>query len=228
MRRGFTLIELLIVIAIIMLLLVYVLINLGGQIAKANDAKRKNDLYTLHNAIEEYNTDHSVFPPQNLLATCNGTGLQPYIKQVPCDPAKNAPYGYFISGSTGGYRVCAILQDTTDPAIAAMGCGGSEGCGLSGGYNYCLAQGTTPSAIGTADYMAGGGYAPTPTSGSNLGNGGGAAGDGGNWACGPLDTYGNSYCRYYEKPSDFGCPTTFSTSACNDECQAYSNVRCVR
>jgi len=228
MRRGFTLIEILIVIAIIMLLLVFIGLNFSGDIAKANDAKRKNDLYTLHNAIEEYNTDHGAFPPENLVATCGGAGLQPYIKQVPCDPAKNLPYGYFISPSTGGYRVCAILQDTTDPAIAAMSCSGPEGCGVSGGYNYCLAQGTTPSAIGTDDYMSSGETTPTPTSGSQLGSGGGPPGDGGNYACGPLDQFGHSFCRSYANPAAFGCPTTFSSKTCNGECQIYSNVRCTR
>ena len=228
LESGFTLIELLIVISIIIVLLVFVLMNLQGQIAKANDAKRKSDLYTLKNAIEEYNNDHTAFPPQNSVASCDGNGLSPYINQIPCDPVSRNPYGYFLSAATGGYRVCAILSDKTDPAIAAMGCSGSSGCGLSGGYNYCLAQGTTASAVGTADQSGGTGSVPTATP---AGGGGGAPitpTPGFHNACAPPDINGISYCNYYADPAGSGCPTTYSDRTCNNDCRFNPAVRCTQ
>lgn len=221
--NGFTLIELLIVIAIIILLLIFVLINFQSQTARANDAKRKSDLYILHNVIEEYNTDHGVYPPQGTIYNCGSNALVPYLNQVPCDPTTQKPYGYFISSTTGGYRVCTILADTTDPAIASIGCGGPQGCGLTGGYNYCLAQGVTASAVGTVDQGATGGY-PTPTPIIN----GGAGSVGGAWACSPIDQFGNRFCRFYEHPALAGCTVTYPKAGCNDDCFSDSAIRCLQ
>ncbi|MCX6792123.1 MAG: hypothetical protein NT149_03750, partial [Candidatus Gottesmanbacteria bacterium] len=98
-----------------------------------------------------------------------GNAMGTYLAAIPCDPVSKDHYGYFRSGG-GGYRICAKLTDKTDPAIAAAGCPGAEGCGLggppSGGvYNYCLASGVTASAIGTDDYIPGGGGPPAPVGG---------------------------------------------------------------
>jgi len=163
MRKGFTLVEVLLVISIIIVLLVYSLLNIQKQIARANDAKRKNDLYSLRAAIEEYKTDRESFPLQGITDNCGADSLSPYLASVPCDPVTRNAYGYFIS-STGGYRVCAILVDTADPDIEAMGCAGPSGCGLAGGYNYCLVSGTAASAVGTEDETySGPGGVPTLT-----------------------------------------------------------------
>lgn len=220
-KAGFTLMELLIVIAIIIILLVLVLINIRGELNHANDAKRKSDVYSLHNAMEEYNNDHSFFPAAGVLATCGGPQLAPYLKQIPCDPTTRQPYGYFPSNSTGGYRICTILQDKTDPSIQSIGCGGASGCGLGGGYNWCLSSGTSPSAVGTADETGAGtgsgGGAPTPT--PNL--------SAGNWACAPPDFLGISYCNNYSNPGGAGCPLTFADNTCGNEC-GNPAIRCAQ
>lgn len=215
MRKGFTLIELLIVISIIIILLAFVLINIRGQIARANDAKRKSDLYTLKNVIEEYNNDHGVFPPTGAIDSC-GRAFYTYLNQIPCDPESRNPYGYFPSASTGGYRLCTILTDKTDPAIAVMGCAGSYGCGLIGGYNYCLAQGTTATAVGTADQSVGVTATPTPTSGGSSLTPTVAPNS---YACAPPDLNGISYCNYYANPVGSGCGTTFTDRLCLNQCQ---------
>jgi prepilin-type N-terminal cleavage/methylation domain-containing protein len=171
-RQGFTLAEVLIVISIIIILTMFGLMNIRGQMAHATDAKRKSDLYTLSKSFEDYYNDHSVFPNQSVVNDCGGT-MAPYIKTIPCDPVSNTHYGYFPSVN-GGYRICARLTDTTDPAIAASNCLGNKGCGLggppSGGvYNYCLGTGVTASAVDTDDEIIGGtpppvgGGTPTPT-----------------------------------------------------------------
>lgn len=197
-RQGFTLIEILIVVSIIGLLSLVVFMSLRGQTARANDIKRKSDLYTLSKFFEDYNNDHGTFPDQSAVNDCGGA-IAPYITKIPCDPVSKTHYGYFPS-TNGGYRICAKLSDTTDPAIAVMGCGGAEGCGLGGGYNYCLASGVTASAVGTVDEIAGG-STPTPT------GGGGATptptptlGPVNHYACTPATDPPTGICNWYYDP----------------------------
>ena len=202
-RQGFTLMEVLIVVAIICLLSIVVLMNLHGQIARGNDAKRKMDLNTLSKAFEDYYNDNGAFPPQSIVNDC-GSALEPYIARIPCDPESKTHYGYFPS-LNGGYRICAKLSDKTDPSIAAMNCTGDLGCGLGGGYNYCLASGVTASAVGTEDEIIG---EPTPTP---MGGGGGET---------PTPTPNlhpdwhivctkGGACNVYDDPAIHGCPITW-------------------
>lgn len=206
-RQGFTLIEILIVVAILIVLLMFVFINLRGQTARAMDSKRKTDLYTFRKSFEDYNNDNDAFPAQAVVDNCGSADMAPYLAKIPCDPVSKTHYGYFPS-TNGGYRICAKLSDTTDPAIAAMDCTGPLGCGLGGGFNYCLASGVTASAVGTVDEVT-----PTPP---------------GQYACAPADYWGNSYCKSYADPVGFGCPKTYQDPACNNECQANPAVRCIQ
>jgi prepilin-type N-terminal cleavage/methylation domain-containing protein len=204
-QNGFTLAEVLIVISIIVLLSMVAILNILGQMAHATDIKRKSDLYTLSKSFEDYYNDNSAFPVQSAVNDCGGT-MAPYIKTIPCDPVSKTPYGYFLSAS-GGYRICAKLTDTTDPAIAAAGCSGAAGCGLggppSGGvYNYCLSSGVTASAVGTPDEIVGGGPptdtpTPTPTPTPKL-----------NPAYHVICTKGGS-CDIYDDPAGNGCPVAW-------------------
>lgn len=211
--------EILIVIAIIVVLSVFVLFSLRGQAARASDIKRKTDLYTLRKSFEEYNNDHEAFPDQSIVDTCGGAALMPYLSKVPCDPVSKDPYGYFPA-LNGGYRICAKLSDTTDPAISTAGCSGPTGCGLggppSGGvYNYCLASGVTASAVGTVDEIAGGGEGPTPTPTPtpNLN-------PDYHIAC----TLGGD-CNWYDNPALHGCPISWVTSCPPGACAIPAN-RC--
>lgn len=203
-RQGFTLIEVLLVVSIIMILAIIAMMNLQGQTAKAMDIRRKTDLYILRKGLEDYYNDSTSYPEQSAVNDC-GSPLGSYLPKIPCDPVSKSPYGYFPSiSSSGGYRLCAKLSDKTDPAIATMGCGGTDGCGVggppSGGvYNFCLASGVTASAIGTTDFIAGGGPAssptltPTPTlAPSNY------------VACTP-----GGECNSYDNPSNHGCPVSW-------------------
>ena len=216
-KNGFTLAELLIVIAIIAILVVLGLMNVGGQRIKANDVKRKTDLYKLKNAIEEYHNDHDTFPPEGTIS-CGGAGLVPYLAEIPCDPKNptaRISYGYVPSTATGGYRVCTILEDVSDPAITDAGCGGSDGCGVGGGYNYCLASGTTASAVGTTDQVAGGttptatpppgGTTPTATPTPTMAPIPGQI----YWACTP-----GGICHSYTNPQCKGCPSWYEELTC--------------
>lgn len=209
-KRGFTLVEILIVVVLLLVLFMVVFLNLRGQSARANDVKRKTDLYTLRKAFEEYNNDKNAFPVSTIVNTCNGTELLPYLAKIPCDPVTKSPYGYFPAAN-GGYRICTKLQDTTDPAIAAMGCGGPAGCGVGGGYNYCLSSGVTASAVGTVDEIiteptATPTVTPSPTPMPPA------------YACAPPNAQGISICNHYAHPSDAGCPKSYLQSDCNNEC----------
>src|SRR5450759_3850044 len=133
--RGINIIEILIDNAIIILLSIAVLMSFQGQMAHATDSKRKTDLYTLSKSFEDYYNDHSAFPDQSVVNDCSGA-LAPYIPIIPCDPVHRTDhYGYFPT-TNGGYRICTKLTDTTDPAIAAMGCGGAAGCGVGAVSNH--------------------------------------------------------------------------------------------
>ena len=212
--KGFTLVEILIAVAILGLVLPVAFISLRGQTVRAADAQRKTDLYKLHTALQEYaNDNNDAFPAAGIVSACNGSDLSPYIAKIPCDPVAKNSYGYFPV-QNGGYRLCAKLSDATDPAIAAMGCGGPEGCGLGGGYNYCLASGVTASAVGTVDQV-GGGATPTP-------GGGGTSTPTptpyGAYACAPPDLQGVSRCNHYGDPVGSGCPRIFADSQCDGLC----------
>ncbi len=214
-QKGFTLIELLIAVSIIMLLSMFVFINLRGQSARATDIKRKTDLYNLRKSFEDYNNDHDAFPDQSVVTNCGSTDMDPYLAKIPCDPVSKTHYGYFPS-VTGGYRICAKLSDTTDPAIAAMGCAGAAGCGLGGGYNYCLAAGVTASAVGTVDEIGGGGgggSTPTPTPTPNL-----------NPDYHVSCTLGGD-CNWFDNPSLHGCTISWQTICPPGACAIPAN-RC--
>lgn len=60
-NKGFTLIELLVVISIISLLSSVVLASLNSARAKANDARRKQDLATIRTALHFYNSSFGDF-----------------------------------------------------------------------------------------------------------------------------------------------------------------------
>ena len=206
--KGFTLAELLIVITIIAVIVAVVILNMMGERARANDARRKSDLYRLRTVFEEYNNDHQAYPPNGTTSNCkiaSGQGNLPpnketmasYITSVPCDPNGGA-YGYFkYPAEQGAYRICTTLEDTKDPAIAAAGCGGVDKCGLGRiyTYNYCLSSGLPPSGSSSEFTTIGEYHGP------------------GNNACNSVGT-----CKRYDYPVCKGCPKTFSTGDCDGYC----------
>ncbi len=201
--RGFTLTELLVVVSIIVLLLLFVLINLKTQVLRARDARRKADLNRIQKSFEEYFNDKQCYPYAEVLNNCGSADLSPYIKKVPCDPVSVEPYLY-VPGSPslcGGYRVCAKLEDKSDPDIPRIGCHPENGCGYGVGYNYCVsvgyavtAEGFNPNASPTAT--------PTPTPSYE-----------GSFACTPA---GN--CNEYDNPALHGCPQSWAESNCQGFC----------
>ncbi len=114
---GFTLVELIIVLAIIAILVSLVVSFLTGQLFKGNDARRKGDIDRIKIAVEEYEKDHDCYPlPQLVTCKPDGTGLNPYLKKIPCDPITKASYYYEYDDSVcpKWYRIYTVLQNTND------------------------------------------------------------------------------------------------------------------
>jgi len=255
MKKGFTLAELLLVVALLMIIMLIFLINIRGQLNKANDARRKTDLEKIQKSLEEYYNDNHTYPAYSPFGNCgsnSGSDLTPYLPSVPCDPTSRIPYKY-IPGQPfpmDGYIVCARLQDLSDPVIKKLGCDPVLGWGWGLGYNYCVSSGSVVTAAGA---FSGGSGSNNGNGGSNGGgsngggsnnggNGGGSNGGGngtptptptpavGIWACTP-----DGSCNAYADPTCDGggacCPHTYQAFGCTvngaDQCSKSVN-RCTR
>lgn len=152
---GFSLIEMLIVVAIFLLLLILASQQLGTQMAKGRDARRKADLDKIKKVFEDYASDRNQYPPFGTLDNCgdpSATALAGYINEIPCDPRGN-PYLYVpypdFSDTSGGFRVYAQLEIEEDPDIKILGCNFGIGCGIPvtlvatnpESYNYGVSEG---------------------------------------------------------------------------------------
>lgn len=157
MRKAFTLIELFVVVAILALMIILGIWAYKLQLLKAFDARRKSDLSKIKVAVEEYEKDHDCYPLPELVV-CKGTGLNPYINQVPCDPQNGGTYKYERSEGNCPYwfRIGASLGNSKDTQSIQLGC--QYGCGSSLSYNYYVSSpnapepekgGSTPPATGT-------------------------------------------------------------------------------
>ncbi|OGG23922.1 hypothetical protein A3A79_01840 [Candidatus Gottesmanbacteria bacterium RIFCSPLOWO2_01_FULL_43_11b] len=230
-RQGWTMAELLIAIAIILVLFTVVaLFNWKRQIDRGYDAKRKSDLNAIRTAFEEYYNDKGCYPDSGILDSCGAATLVPYLDKIPCDPSTKQPYLYVPEANPClGYRACASLKDTSDPAITSLGCDPVEGCGWGEGYNFCnsvgvsvVAEGFVPGGGGDG----GGGPTPTPTPGGDGGGDGGggptptpASGYYGSLACTP-----GGDCNTYTNPQQSGCPASFDDVAtCVEACRNPDN-----
>ena len=132
-RPAFTLIEVMIVVAIIGLLSVLGFMSWRNQITKSQDALRKKDLQRISIAFEDYYSDNECYPQGDIITTCGGDALAPYLGVIPCDPVYSTPYCYLADATypTCGreYRLLTTLGNPTDPTIEDLGCSGSEFCG---------------------------------------------------------------------------------------------------
>ncbi len=198
-KSGFTLIELLVIITIVGVFAMLGVIALQSSQTRSRDAQRKTDLEKIKVALEEYYNDNSCYPPLGTFDDCNGSGMVPYLKNIPCDPRTGDPYVYEpLSESTcSGYRLFGLLEDVNDPSIGKVGCAD----GACGSYNYGISSGATLNSGGgvTFDEEALGEY-------------------GGNWACDP-----NGICNSYQNPQQHDCPASFANNDCDNLCgnQAY-------
>jgi len=135
--RAATLTELLVVVAIIAFLALLAFWAYRTQIFKGFDSRRKTDIYQIKVAVEEYEKDHDCYPLAQLVVCDPGTGLQPYLPKIPCDPRTKASYYYEPEDSAcpKWFRIYASLENLKDKeCIGQIGPNGAF-CYYSGSAN---------------------------------------------------------------------------------------------
>lgn len=127
-KKGFTLIELLVVVAILSVLLVIVLvaINPARQTQKSRDVKRRADVLTILNAVNQYFVEEGKFPTGTPAEGSTddvsqaGVGdsfcsdlVTEYVAALPVDPSENAgdSTDCQTSGWDTGYTITHLSGD---------------------------------------------------------------------------------------------------------------------
>jgi prepilin-type N-terminal cleavage/methylation domain-containing protein len=217
--HGFSLGELMIVVVLISLLALVALMTYQHQVAKANDAKRKEDLAKFKIGFEDYFNDNGCYPTEEqwLAYECDSKDFAPYLEKYLCDPVTNERYYYLkiVDGESpevcAGYRLFAKLQNNSgDPDIRNVGCWpvGQGGCGEGDllSYNYGVAIGVS---------LVDPNYVPAvPTGGASSASGASGASGPTGYAPGTLVTICDTDCR---------CNQTLIESADLKECFAFSS-----
>jgi general secretion pathway protein G len=117
-RRGFTLIEVLVVVAIIGMLAMIVIANVGTSRKKGNDGRRISDISQLKLALELYYDANGMYP-----ATLDPLSTSNYIATIPKDPIGNTAYSYALYALPSspaicvGYHLGASLEDANNQTL---------------------------------------------------------------------------------------------------------------
>lgn len=143
---AFTLTELLIVIGILTFLILFVALSVRRQTAKGQDAKRKADARRIGIAAEEYEKDNNCYPLPALVVCDPGTGLQPYLDKIPCDPLTDASYYYEHEDSAcpKWYKIYVRLDNDSDPDYL-------KGVGPGGFFTYVYTSPNAPQEVVTGN-----------------------------------------------------------------------------
>jgi len=115
---GFTLFELLITISIIGILTAIATISFSSAQKKGRDARRMQDVKNIQTAAEQYYSLNNTYPSatntdfSDTLVGIGGTGM---LQVWPIGPKGTGDTYGVVEGlnNTGGYCVCAFLEDTT-------------------------------------------------------------------------------------------------------------------
>jgi prepilin-type N-terminal cleavage/methylation domain-containing protein len=123
-KKGFTLLEILVVIGIIAVLVGLATTSYSTAQKKARDTKRKSDLRTIQNCLEQYYSYNNNFKYNGSLPTGSGlvsTGTLPTVLNcgstaltTPKDPINDSNYQYLVTAITAdSYRITATLEQGT-------------------------------------------------------------------------------------------------------------------
>jgi len=116
MKKAFTLLEMLIVLGIIAVILAALTISFSTTQKKTRDARRKSDLKSMQNALEQYYSTCGYVYPTDLSAPMDCTARpEGFITQVPVDPKTATPYIYSPTGSGGGFSLCTNSLESESP-----------------------------------------------------------------------------------------------------------------
>lgn len=138
-NKAFTLVELIIVVSILAFIAIIAIAYFRGQLFKGNDARKKADINRIQVAVEEYEKDHNCYPLPYVVQCNPGTGLQPYLEEIPCDPTTKGSYAYEYEDSScpSWYRIYALLDNVNDTQVI-------EDIGPESAYNYYQASPNAP------------------------------------------------------------------------------------
>lgn len=127
-KKGFTLIELLVVIGILSVLLVITLvaINPARQFSLANNTKRRSDVNSILNAVQQYASDNKGVLPTGITTSAQNVSstaanvcaslVTDYLAALPVDPLTNN--GTSITDCTAAYETAyTIVKSATNNRI---------------------------------------------------------------------------------------------------------------
>ncbi len=113
-KNGFTLLELLVVIGIIGILLSLITVSFTSAQKQGRDARRKQDLAAIQNAMEQYYSQNSfTYPACNctdgVAGCCNPIASYFSNNTIPVDPLGTSHYVYTSSATE--YSISATLEE---------------------------------------------------------------------------------------------------------------------
>lgn len=107
MKKSFTLLEMLIVLGIIAVILSVLTVSFSTAQKKSRDSKRKSDVKSLQNALEQYYSSCGYLYPTSIPSGGIYCGSNIIISTVPVDPRTITPYVYNAPADGSSYSVCA-------------------------------------------------------------------------------------------------------------------------
>ncbi len=110
MKKGFTLLEILVAVGIISIMAGLGALSFSSAQKKARDAKRKSDLKTIQNAMEQYYSTCGYKYPTDISTNivCPSPSVA-ILTSIPVDPKTTTPYPTQALTETN-YQVCTDLE----------------------------------------------------------------------------------------------------------------------
>ncbi len=107
----------LIVLGIIAVILSVLTVSYSTAQKKTRDAKRKSDLKTMQNTLEQYySVCGFVYPTAVTAPIACAAKPEGFITQVPVDPLSITPYVFTPTGAGGGFSLCTTKLESETPS----------------------------------------------------------------------------------------------------------------
>jgi len=135
--KGFTLIELLVTASIIGVIMSFGILTYQGGKARARDARRRDDLLSIQQAMEQYFVVTGAYP-----AVCPSAGSQftgggeAFLEQVPDDP--DPTLDYIGTCASDYYCYSANLEIVDSGNCGGCSCVGDSCSFVSGTTMFCV------------------------------------------------------------------------------------------